>query len=83
MLYGIYKIKQILDISEFDFTDKHGMDREWIEYLGLNDILTDYTDMFRMLAEIKEIIDKMVQEGDENKNIDKLMQEQEGEHNEL
>lgn len=69
MLYGIYKIQQILDESEFDFNDKHGMDREWITYLGLNDILTDYTDMFRMLSEIKGIIDKMIQEGDENNEL--------------
>ena len=82
MLYGIYRIDQILKCSDFDFTDKHGMDPEWIECLSMNDILTDYTDMFRMLAEIKEIIDKMMQE-DENKNIGKLMADQEGEHNEL
>ncbi len=69
MMYGIYKIKQILNCSEFDFDDKHGMDREWIEYLGLNDILTDYTDMFRMLSEINDIINKMIKEGDENNEL--------------
>ena len=71
MLYGIYKIKQILETSDFDFNDKHGMNREWITYLGLNDILTDYTDMFRMLSEIEDIIDKIIhdKEGDENHEL--------------
>lgn len=69
MLYELYKIEQILKNSDFDFTDKHGMDREWIEYLSMNDILTDYIDMFRMLSEIKDIIDKTIKEGDENNEL--------------
>ncbi len=83
MLYGIYKIKQILDCSELDFSVKEGSKRECVECIPLNYILDDYTEMFKMLSDIKDVIDKWVQEEDENKNIDKLMQEQEGENNEL
>lgn len=79
MMYGIYKIKQILDCSDFDFSMKSCV-RDNVSYLPLNYILDDYVDMFNSLADIKEIIDRMVQDNDENKNIDKL---QEGEHNEL
>lgn len=81
MLYGIYRIKQIIDCSSLDFkmqsfvTSKNLMEREVI-----NEILEDYIEMFNMLADIQDIIDRMVQDGDENKNIDKLM---EGENNEL
>lgn len=81
MLYGVYKMKQIIDCSNLDFSVKEGSEREWVERIPLNLILEDYTEMFKMLSDIKNVIDKWVQEEDENKNIDKLMQE--GEHNEL
>lgn len=95
MLYGIYKIKQILDCSSLDFKMKSFVTSEnLMEHEVINEILEDYIEMFNMLSEIEEIIDRMVQDGDENKNIDKLMQErnvnqfidelmQEGEGNEL
>lgn len=82
MLYGIYKIKQIIDCSSLDFKMKSFVTSEnLMEHEVINEILEDYIEMFNMLSEIEEIIDRMVQEGDENKNIDKLMQE--GENNEL
>lgn len=94
-MYGIYKIKQILDCSSLDFKMKSFVTSEnLMEHEVINEILEDYIEMFNMLSEIEEIIDRMVQDGDENKNIDKLMQErnvnqfidelmQEGEGNEL
>lgn len=82
MLYGIYRIKQIIDCSSLDFKMKSFVTSEnLMEHEVINEILEDYVEMFNMLSEIEEIIDRMVQEGDENKNIDKLMQE--GEYNEL
>ena len=82
MLYGIYKIKQIIDCSSLDFKMKSFVTSEnLMEHEVINEILEDYIEMFNILSEIEEIIDRMVQEGDENKNIDKLMQE--GEDNEL
>lgn len=82
MLYGIYKIKQIIDCSCLDFRMKSLVTSEnLIKEEVIEEILEDYIEMFNMLSEIEEIIYKMVQEGDENKNIDKLMQE--GEDNEL
>jgi len=79
MLYGIYKIKEILDCLEIDFSMKSCV-RDNVSYIPLNYLLDDYVDMFNSLADIKEIIDRMVQEEDENVNIDKL---QEGDNNEL
>ena len=82
MLYGIYKMKQIIDCSSLDFKMKSFVTSEnLMEHEVINEILEDYIEMFNMLSEIEEIIDRMVQEGDENKNIDKLMQE--GENHEL
>lgn len=76
MLYGIYKIKQIIDCSSLDFKMKSFVTSEnLMEHEVINEILEDYIEMFNILSEIEEIIDRMVQEGDENKNIDKLMQE--------
>lgn len=84
MLYGIYKIKQIIDCSSLDFKMKSFVTSEnLMEHEVINEILEDYIEMFNMLSEIEEIIDKIIQKEDENMNIDKLMQEQEGEHNEL
>lgn len=76
MLYGIYRIKQIIDCSSLDFKMKSFVTSEnLIKEEVIEEILEDYIEMFNMLSEIEEIIDKMVQEGDENKNIDKLIQE--------
>lgn len=84
MLYGIYRIKQIIDCSSLDFKMKSFVTSEnLMEHEVINEILEDYIEMFNMLSEIEDIIDRMVKEGDENKNIDKLIQEQEGEHHEL
>lgn len=81
MLYGIYRIKQIIDCSCLDFRMKSCVTSEnLIKEEVIEEILEDYIEMFNMLSEIEEIIYKMVQEGDENKNIDKL---QEGEDDEL
>lgn len=82
MMYGIYRIDQILKCSDLDFSMKEGAKRENVEYIPLNYILDDYIEMFKMLSEIKEIIDKMMLE-DEKINIGKLMAEQEGGDNEL
>lgn len=82
MLYGIYKIKQILDCSSLDFKMKSFVTSEnLMEHEVINEILEDYIEMFNMLSDIEEIIDRMVQDNDENKNVDKLIQE--GEDNEL
>lgn len=73
MLYGIYKIKQIIDCSSLDFKMQSFVTSEnLMENEVINEILEDYIEMFNMLSDIEEIIDKMVQDGDENKNIDKL-----------
>ncbi len=84
MLYGIYRIKQIIDCSSLDFKMKQFVTSEnLMEYEVINEILEDYIEMFNMLSDIQEIIDKMIPEEDENINIDKLMADQEGEDNEL
>lgn len=83
MLYGVYKIKQIIDSSCLDFRKRSFVTHEnLIKHEVIDEILDDYIDMFNRLGDIQEVIDKWMQE-DENKNIDKLMQEQEGEDNEL
>lgn len=79
MLYGIYKIKQIIDCSGFLFNNP-SLDMETLKRVNAYDLSYDFLEMYRMLSDIKDIIDKMVHEEDENKNIDKL---QEGEDNEL
>ena len=82
MMYGIYRIKQIIDCSSLDFKMKSFVTSEnLMEHEVINEILEDYIEMFNMLSDIEEIIDRMVQDNDENKNIDKLLQE--GEDNEL
>ena len=81
MLYGIYRIKQILDSSCLLF-GKPEVDVETLKMLNDYDMRYDYAEMYRMLSEIEEIIDKMMQE-DENLNIGELMADQEGENNEL
>lgn len=80
MLYGIYRIDQILKCSNLMFGNPN-VNVEDLKMLNNYDLRYDYAEMYHMLSEIEEIIYKMVQEGDENKNIDKLMQE--GENNEL
>lgn len=81
MMYGIYRIKLIIDCSCLDFRKRSFVTHEnLIKHEVIDEILDDYIDMFNRLGDIQEIIDKMVQEEDENENIDKL---QEGEHNEL
>lgn len=83
MLYGIYRIKQIINCSCLDFRKRLFVTREnLIKHEVIDEILDDYIDMFNRLGDIQEIIDKLVQEEDENKNIDKLRQEGE-ENNEL
>lgn len=98
MLYGIYKIKQILDCSGFLF-GREDLDMQTLKRVNEYDLRYDFAQMYHMLSDIQEIIDKMVNEEDENKNIDKLQEEddelsiddfqpiidklQEGEHNEL
>lgn len=80
MLYGIYRIKQILDRSGFMFNNPN-VDMETLKRVNAYDLSYDFLEMYRMLSDIKIIIDKIVQEEDENENIDKLMQE--GEDHEL
>ena len=81
MFYGIYKIKQIIDCSCLDFRKRSFVTHEnLIKHEVIDEILEDYIDMFNRLGDIQEVIDKWIQEEDENVNIDKL---QEGEHNEL
>ena len=81
MLYRIYKIKQIIDCSCLDFRKRSFVTHEnLIKHEVIDEILDDYIDMFNRLGDIQEVIDKWIQEEDENVNIDKL---QEGENNEL
>ena len=76
MLYGIYRIKQIIDSSCLDFRKRSFVTHEnLIKHEVIDEILDDYIDMFNRLGDIQEIIDKWMHEEDENENIDKLMQE--------
>ncbi len=81
MMYGIYRIDQILKCSNLMFGNPN-VNVEDLKMLNNYDLRYDYAEMYHMLSEIKEIIDKMMQE-DENLNIGELMAEQEGEDNEL
>ena len=77
MLYGIYRIDQILKCSGFAFG--RPLDFKSLEGMSNYDLRYDSLKMYNMLSGIKEIIDKMIPEEDENINIDKLMADQEGE----
>ncbi len=69
MLYGIYKMKQIIDCSYLDFHCKSQMTRENIIKAPVDVLLDDFIEMYTRLADIKEILDKMIQEGDENNEL--------------
>lgn len=77
MFYKIYRIDQILKCSNLMFRNPN-VNVEDLKMLNNYDLRYDYAEMYHMLSEIKDIIDRMVQDGDENKNIDKLMK---GENN--
>ena len=68
MLYGIYKIQDIINQSHLLF-GVPDVDVENLKMLNDYDMRYDYAEMYRMLSEIKDIIDKMIQEGDENNEL--------------
>lgn len=81
MLYGIYKIQNIINTSHLMFGCPD-VDVENLKMLNDYNLRYDYAEMYRMLSDIREIIDKIIQKEDENMNIGKLMADQEGENNE-
>lgn len=82
MMYGIYRIDQILKCSNLLFGNPN-VNVEDLKMLNNYDLRYDYAEMYRMLSEIREIIDNIIQKEDENINIGKLMadQDQEGDKN--
>lgn len=68
MLYGIYKIQDILNKSNFLFGNPN-VDMECMKKLSNYDIAYDFIELYRIVSEIKVIIDKMIQEGDENNEL--------------